>query len=76
MRARALFLAYLEDLAGRTVQTPRAGDYPGGAAIVIEVAPDPAAPEIVFNVFHPTWRDESGRSGVIGVLAHEEVSLL
>ena len=56
-------------LVGRKVITPAMGDYPGGEATIIEVAPDPNAPEIVFNVRHAEW-------GEIGVFAYEEVSLV
>ena len=56
-------------LVGRRVVTPAMGDYPGGEATIVELAPDPNAPEIVFTVRHPQW-------GEIGVFAYEEVTLL
>lgn len=58
---------YLTDLIGRSINTESIGDYPGGVAVVTELFPDRAAPEIVFQVKHPTF-------GEIGVFAQEEVS--
>ena len=52
---------------GDLVYTHPMGEYPGGPAEVIEIDPDPAAPEIAFNVRHPTF-------GEIGVFEYEEVS--
>lgn len=31
------------------------GDYPGGIAIITEIGPDPNAPDIAFQVEHPTF---------------------
>ncbi len=61
-------------LIGRKVITPPMGSYPGGLAQVIEIHPDPAAPEIVFNVENPAWRDDNG-THVIGVFGYEYVEL-
>jgi hypothetical protein len=55
-------------LVGQKVRTPQMGEYPGGVATVTEIAPDPNAPEIVFNVSHPTF-------GPIGVFEYEQVKL-
>ena len=62
-------------LIGRKVITPPMGSYPGGLAQVIEIHPDPAAPEIVFNVENPAGRDDNG-THVIGVFGvHVRVRL-
>lgn len=37
-------------LVGRIVDTPPLGEWAGGACRVTEVAPDPEAPDIAFNV--------------------------
>lgn len=58
-----------EALVGRELVTPALGAYPGGFATVTELAPDPAAPEIVFNVHRPGW-------GEIGVFDLEVVVLV
>jgi hypothetical protein len=50
------------------------GYYPGGAARVVELAPDSEAPEILFTVEHPTW--EHSGSSRMGVFEWEEVVLL
>ncbi len=52
---------------GRRINTEAWGFYPGGVATVIEVVPDPNAPEIVLQVRHPGF-------GEIGIFEHEEVS--
>ena len=57
-----------KDLIGRTVKTSAMGEYPGGKAVITEIAPDPSAPEIVFQVCHPTF-------GEIGVFGNEAVDL-
>lgn len=53
-------------LIGKIVMTEAIGEYPGGPAEVIELEPDPNAPEIVFQVRHATF-------GEIGVFDHELV---
>jgi hypothetical protein len=58
-----------QKLVGNKVNTPAVGEYPGGVATVIQMAPDPKAPDIVFQVHLPNW-------GEVGVLGHETVSLL
>lgn len=55
-------------LLGRKVNTEAMGEYPGSVADVIELHPDPTAPEIVFTIKHPTF-------GEIGVFDFEECSL-
>jgi len=69
MTAQALLSLYGGSLLGRHVVTVQIGEYPGGLAEVIELLPDPAAPEIVFNVNHPTF-------GEIGVFDWEPVQLV
>lgn len=52
------------------VNTEAIGDWPGGVCEVTEVDPDPASPEIAFNVRDPITGEE------IGVFDYEEVQLL
>jgi hypothetical protein len=68
MNAKSLVLNLGTILLGQKVNTPAAGEYPGGVATVIQLAPDKKAPEIVFQVNLPGW-------GEMGVLEHEDVSL-
>jgi len=42
------------------------GDWPGGWAVITEIEPDAAAPEIVFQVEHPNH-------GKIGVFDYETI---
>lgn len=67
--ARQLVDAHGENLVGQKIITQPMGDYPGGKATVIEIAPDFTAPEIVFDVEHPTF-------GRIGVFEYEQVRLV
>lgn len=69
MKASKLVQSMGASLVGREVLTAGVGEYPGGEAVVTELHPDPGAPEIVFNVRHPSV-------GVIGVFDHEPVELL
>ena len=69
MKANQLVQKLGHKLLGKKVNTPAAGEYPGGVATVIGIAPDPKAPGIVFRV-------NLGSCGELGVFAHEEVSLL
>ncbi len=68
----------IKPLIGRRIFTMQIGDWPGGAATIIALTPDPAgAPEIVFQVRHVSENDpETGRLFEIGVLDHEDVDLL
>ncbi len=68
VRAARLVDALGDALVGRSVLTVAMGEYPGGVAIVTEVRPDPAAPDIAFLVRHPTF-------GTIGVFDCEQVTL-
>ena len=63
--------AYLKDAeVGDLIWTEPLGEWPGGYARIIELNPDPAASEIVFNV--------SGVSGQgeIGVFANERIMVM
>jgi hypothetical protein len=53
------------------VNTEAAGEYPGGPATIIQVQPDPEAPEIVFQVSNPAYEE-----GEIGVFSHESIEFL
>jgi hypothetical protein len=69
MKANQLVQKLGHKLLGQKVNTPPVGEYPGGVATVIPIAPNENAPEIVFQVSLPQW-------GEIGVFEHEDVSLL
>lgn len=69
MTAKRLVRQMGNALVGRAVLTMAIGDYPGGNATVTEMAPDPAAPEIVSTVEHATF-------GSIGVVEWEQETLL
>jgi hypothetical protein len=69
MTANQLVQKLGSKLLGKKVNTLAAGQYPGGVATVIGIAPDAKAPEVVFQVNIGHW-------GPIGVAGHEDVSLL
>ncbi len=69
LRASELAKVLGESLVGRRVKTIQMGEYPGGIAVVTEIAPDPNAPEIAFNVKLPGY-------DVIGVFDYEPVELV
>ena len=69
MKANQLVQKLGQKLLGKKVNTPAVGDYPGGVATVIQLAPDQNAPEIAFQVSLP-------QLGEVGVFGHENVSLL
>ena len=55
-----------ENAIGQVVQTEAIGEYPGGLAEIIEIYPDPAAPDIVCMVLHPIW-------GEMWILEYEDI---
>lgn len=55
-----------KDLVGTYVTTYDYGTCRGGHFQITEISPDPAAPEIVFNIAHPDFEE-------IGVFDHENV---
>lgn len=69
MTALELVKSLGADLVGRVIETRAIGAWPGGLARVIELQPDAAAPEIVFQVKHCRTNEECG------VFAHEPVEL-
>lgn len=69
MTAKQLTNIHGASLIGRRVETEAIGEYPGGIATITRLAPDPQAPEFVFNVRHPTF-------GEIGVFEWERVVLV
>lgn len=75
MFAKNLVKKMGKDLVGKTILTPAMGDYPGGYAKVVEIHPDPGAPEIVCNVEHPIWKDDEDNN-IMGIFENENVSLL
>lgn len=62
-----------ESLIGREIVTERNGGWPGGRSVIISLALDPEAPEIVFNVrgLEGSIKDEE-----IGVFDYEKVELV
>lgn len=58
--AKQMMAEFGKQLVGKTVITMPMGLWPGGAATVTELNPDPNAPEIVFNVKHATTGEEIG----------------
>ena len=64
--ADALVVKHGDKLIGELVFTSAMGEYPGGWATVTEILPDRAAPEIAFQVEHPSF-------GSIGVFGNESV---
>lgn len=68
MLARKLVEERGASLIGRTVWTYEYGDWPGGSAVVVDLHPDPCAPDIVFGVRGQGF-------DYMGVLEHEEVHL-
>ena len=68
MLAKDLWGMYGGHLVGRQIITEAVGDWPGGVATITQSMPDPAAPEIVYQV-------ESAH-GEIGIFDGEEVTLL
>jgi hypothetical protein len=69
MKANQLVQKLGTKLLGKKVNTTAVGEYPGGVATVIQLAPDENAPEIAFQVNLPNF-------GEMGVFEHEQVSLL
>jgi len=70
VNAKDLLDKYGETLLGRTVFTQAVGPWPGGISRVVELYPDPNAPEILFNV-----RLEYG-GGEIGVFDDQRCDLV
>lgn len=69
MKAIQLRAIHMINLIGKQVMTEPMGEYPGGVAKVTKLFPDPSAPEIVFQVKHPSF-------GRIGVFANEICDLV
>lgn len=66
---RDLLYKYGTDLCGIVILTEEVGDYTGGLAEIIDLEPDPAAPEIVFNVH----RFHNNEEIVMGIFEWETV---
>jgi hypothetical protein len=69
-KAEDLVREYGDSLLDRRVFTQPIGDWPGGAAKVIQIMPDENAPEIVFQVRSEDTGEE------IGVFDCEPIMLL
>jgi len=79
MNAAKLVSSLGSALLGRHVMADPVGGrfgYPGGLAVVIEINPDPNAPEIVCNVRHATWREDCACSGEVGIFEWENLQLI
>ena len=68
MTAIELRTTYKGELIGLGILTQSIGNWPGGPARIIELDPDPAAPEIVFNV--------KNIRGEIGIFDWETIYIL
>ena len=68
-----------DQLIGRTIITARFGDWPGGAARVIALNPDPeSAPDIVMTVVAARRIRFDSRTNIgeeIGVFENEEIGI-
>ena len=63
--------AYLHDAKiGDLIWTEPMGEWPGGYARIIELEPDPNAPEIVFQV------EGANGQGDIGVFGYERIMVI
>lgn len=69
--ASTLVYNYGEDLCSIVVETEEIGDYEGGLAEIIEIEPDPNAPEIAFNVL----RYRNKEVIVMGIFEWENVGV-
>lgn len=69
MNAASALIKYGKRLVGKNVMTEPYGKWKGGIATVTKLRPDRNAPEIVFEVRHPT-------QGSIGVFDHENIEVL
>ena len=69
MKANQLLQKLGHKLLGKQVNMPAMGECPGGVATVIRLAPDTAAPWIVFQVNLSQWEKTV-------VFGYEDVSLL
>ena len=68
VRADTAVRRFGADLVGMVVKTKSMGKWLGGECTVIELQPDPNAPEIVFQVHHPD-------NGDIGIFEWERVTV-
>lgn len=74
--AKALVHAMGKRLIGRKVLVSAMGSYPGGCVTVVELHPDPGAPDISFNVRHDDgWTDAFGHN-TMGIFEWENVDLV
>lgn len=74
MNAAQLKFMYGDLLLGRVIVTEAIGEWPGGIADIIEIAPDEG---IAFQVRHKTVKNpENGKLWEIGVLEYETVILI
>lgn len=78
IKAKAAVEQFGQQLVGQLIVTQNIGDWEGGNARVLEINPDPEAPEIVMTVRaeRVTQFDTRTNIGeVIGVFDYETVSL-
>jgi hypothetical protein len=68
-KAAIAVMMFGKDLVGLDVNTLPIGDWPGGRCTVVEINPDPGAPEISFTVSHP-------EHGEMGIFEGEPVTIL
>lgn len=72
MNAREFAETFGPHFIGKNIHTEQIGDYPGGTAKLVQLNPDPTAPEIVMMVEHPTWRSDDG-DNKMGIFEYEDV---
>lgn len=70
LTAKKMIEVHGQSLVGKTVMTMAVGNWPGGMARVLNIQPDPAAPEIAFNVVSVASGDE------IGIFENEKCGLV
>ncbi len=76
MTAKQLVALHGDSLLGQMVSTEAIGEYPGGPAKVIQIAPDPkGAPEIVYQIENAHWTNDTGGHD-IGVFENELAEVL
>ncbi len=77
MTAKQLVEKHGKRLEGELVWTEAIGSYPGGVARIVQIYPDPNAPEIAYEVesLNENWMNEDG-SRLMGVFGHERAILL
>lgn len=72
MTAKELVHLAGRNLLGKQIWSGEYGDYPGGAATILEIDPDPGS-GIALMVQHPTWKNAECPDGKMGIFDDEEI---